>query len=386
MRRTTLLVALLTICASDGRDFREEIADFLTCNASPYLSILIRPSDLSLALKLRRSLAPSNVYANVEQLPLKSDWKPSGFHVVLVSNASSSPHNLAKNTTIKSFLYIFEDEGEWHKFTAQMMEANENFLLYTLHQVDHISFWHQIITVKNQKQVVINPLKFIHGSLCIREDYDLHGLEVESVALDWVPYLMHSKNCTPFEHCPSEGALMEKMGEIARRFNFTAVTIKEEKDDWGVMPQNGSSYDCNGIWTGAFGKVVTGQYPLSLSEWAFLRERADIVDYVHLSVDYRILVLSAEVAALDASLFVRPFNRSSWIAVVVCLTLFAAFLALLRTVLPFFRGSESFRMVATTSWFLFIGLNAYYGGALTMFFVGKVSPPFEDVRQVIRGE
>ena len=34
-------------------------------------------------------------------------------------------------------------------------------------------------------------------------------------------------------------------------------------------------------------------------------------------------------------------------------------------------------------WFLFVLLNAFYGGALTMFFVAELSIPFNSVRDVL---
>ena len=35
-------------------------------------------------------------------------------------------------------------------------------------------------------------------------------------------------------------------------------------------------------------------------------------------------------------------------------------------------------------WFLFVLLNAFYGGALTMFFVAEISIPFNTMRDVVK--
>ncbi len=43
----------------------------------------------------------------------------------------------------------------------------------------------------------------------------------------------------------------------------------------------------------------------------------------------------------------------------------------------------SYRVVIVSSWIFFILINAYYGGALTMFFSSAPSPPFSSVREAL---
>ncbi len=43
---------------------------------------------------------------------------------------------------------------------------------------------------------------------------------------------------------------------------------------------------------------------------------------------------------------------------------------------------ESHQIASTTGWIFFTLLNAYYGGALTMFFTSEVALPFDNVREV----
>ena len=44
-------------------------------------------------------------------------------------------------------------------------------------------------------------------------------------------------------------------------------------------------------------------------------------------------------------------------------------------------GSDSFKIIGLSSWGFFILINAFYGGALTMFFTSNPDPPFETLRQ-----
>lgn len=41
-------------------------------------------------------------------------------------------------------------------------------------------------------------------------------------------------------------------------------------------------------------------------------------------------------------------------------------------------------IASTTAWFFFLLLNAYYGGALTMFFTSEVSIPFNTIYDVMK--
>ena len=41
-----------------------------------------------------------------------------------------------------------------------------------------------------------------------------------------------------------------------------------------------------------------------------------------------------------------------------------------------------FQIASTAGWYFFTLLNAYYGGALTMFFTSEVALPFDNVREV----
>ncbi len=52
--------------------------------------------------------------------------------------------------------------------------------------------------------------------------------------------------------------------------------------------------------------------------------------------------------------------------------------------LSYFENTSAYMMSYTTAWYFFVLLNAFYGGALTMFFTSKVSIPFDTVRDVMR--
>ncbi len=52
--------------------------------------------------------------------------------------------------------------------------------------------------------------------------------------------------------------------------------------------------------------------------------------------------------------------------------------------LPYDVGVNGEMILSTTVWYFFVLLNAYYGGALTMFFTSTITIPFESVFDVLR--
>ena len=47
-------------------------------------------------------------------------------------------------------------------------------------------------------------------------------------------------------------------------------------------------------------------------------------------------------------------------------------------------SSDSVQISATSGWYFFVLLNAFYGGALTMFFASEAALPFDSIRGVMR--
>ena len=134
-----------------------------------------------------------------------------------------------------------------------------------------------------------------------------------------------------------------------------------------------------------FFQVINGKYPISLSGWVYSPERYVLLDFVHLFNDDLLLVLVPQLPRVDFYLFTRPFTQQSWkyIATMTCILVTVA-------AMSFFMGITSTEQttgnkllyIVTMSYF--VVLNAYYGGALTMFFTKSPSVPFETLRDVMR--
>ena len=96
-------------------------------------------------------------------------------------------------------------------------------------------------------------------------------------------------------------------------------------------------------------------------------------------------------SAIDTTLFVRPFTSAAWatiaaacVTLAVCLWyqphLFSGF-TLFSSKDADSSGSK--RIIVLSFWLLFVLLNAFYGGALTMFFSSPPSLPFSSLSEAL---
>ena len=49
-----------------------------------------------------------------------------------------------------------------------------------------------------------------------------------------------------------------------------------------------------------------------------------------------------------------------------------------------YANTSAFSIITTAGWFFFVLINAYYGGALTMFFVSEITLPFNTIRDALK--
>ena len=133
---------------------------------------------------------------------------------------------------------------------------------------------------------------------------------------------------------------------------------------------------------GALGRVASGQFPWSLSGWLHTLSRDPHFDFVPLSTDTPIWLLTPKKATVDMELFLRPFTALAWLGI---LGFCAAVWMIESLLLSFDMGSVSTRQILSiTAWSFFLLVNSFYGGALTMFFTTSDPIPFQTVQEVIQ--
>ena len=80
----------------------------------------------------------------------------------------------------------------------------------------------------------------------------------------------------------------------------------------------------------------------------------------------------------------RPFSGDAWVAITLVTGVVTLSIYISRIVTPSTRDADSNRVMALSIWMFFVVVNAYYGGAMTMFFANKISIDLETKRDVLQ--
>lgn len=142
-------------------------------------------------------------------------------------------------------------------------------------------------------------------------------------------------------------------------------------------------FNLTGQWEGVMGAVVTGKHPMSISGWAMYPQRSQILDWCPtLFYSSTLLAMKNQPSSFDFALYVRPFSRHSWFAILTSISIL--------TILMYAPincnkdgKSDCKSIVKITTWYLFLVLSAYYGGSLTSCFASKPDLPFSSKQDVI---
>ena len=112
-------------------------------------------------------------------------------------------------------------------------------------------------------------------------------------------------------------------------------------------------------------------------------------DFIHVLDDSKVLVAHGNIAEPDImGIFIRPFTNNAW-TVFFIIIIFLLFLTLsLRYMgnwnmeyIQFYQKAS--KLTIFLMWFIYMLIEIYYEGALTMFFTTKSKNPYEDIKDVI---
>ena len=277
---------------------------------------------------------------------------------------------------------MLTDDSTLEAIEAVWSELGLSSLFYVL---DTNLRFYSVWSLSHSK-VAINEVKFKPAtSLKVdRDHFDLMGAQLTSITLTWAPYSTVEDCNEAGKQCKKNFGLMIDVGKlIAELYNFSLKSYKDPDDDWGVRPKSGP-YNLSGVWGGVFGSVVNGLHTMSLSQWYYIYERNDLCDFVITTADYRHLALTPQPPEVDTGLFIRPFTDDSWLAILGMTLVIAFFIATPFFIVSQFSNTSSYMIASTSGWYFFVLVNAFYGGALTMFFSSEITIPFEGIRDVIR--
>ncbi|TRY80960.1 hypothetical protein TCAL_14039, partial [Tigriopus californicus] len=285
-----------------------------------------------------------------------------------MENIKAQLHDLKIQSSMIFVLGSLQETLECIRNNLNHYNASSFFYLGLGNSSSNVDYY-QVITFPLSNTQVLQKLELDANSK-ILEQYDLQGVEITSQSLDWHPYTIFEPNGTSYGH------LIDMTHHLARLFNFTLRSIKEPKNDWGLQSQYLKNI------TGVLGNVIQGKVDLSLSLWIWNLERSSVVDFSIVASDWEQLCFVPQMPKVDPTLFLRPFTTDSWIAVGLTFLIIVV-CALVPLTIQSFNQTHSFMIISTSGWYFFVLLNAFYGGALTMFFANEPSIPFSTVKDVV---
>ena len=86
---------------------------------------------------------------------------------------------------------------------------------------------------------------------------------------------------------------------------------------------------------------------------------------------------------LDFGLFLRPFQNECWYAISVILIIILVIIIGPYLLISYYEYTEGAKCAAFWSWIFFVLINAFYGGALTMFFASEPTLPFSSIEDIM---
>lgn len=318
-----MLVIILTCGFVQSDQIYNELAQFCSQNGLLYISLATTSSiDLKnegmqamIALEKQGLRARELSY---NELDLILDFNLDTFVLLAHKKLLQDPiqfrkylerigeHKIRKSVLVMTELMTQDEELSLKSLLDELM--NENAFFYMLYQVtDNPTAFKQVLSLKNNTKTLIQELQFDSQGKMI-EDFNLEGLQIVSYTLSWAPYFI-IENCNEFgQECEISGFLSDYMDALGRILNFTWTSHRPVDGSWGVRPISGP-YNKSGIWSGAMGEVVNGNFHISLSQWIWNIDRYGLLDFVSTSVNYQVLALTPQPPEVDTGLFIRPFRQ-----------------------------------------------------------------------------
>lgn len=377
MRMTLWVEIFCLIQLVNGHSITQEVANFCvkqSCNFITWTGLPHGMTQINSKLGIRTRVLPLENYELMENFDtwVVHDLGPNIPEILQIAQ---------KRRIQRSILVTPESQLDLVKKHAD--DLAQNAFIYLLTYENENYKWRQIITMNNSTMAIFNDIQFDELSGRMIENYNLQGYEIVVTSLSWAPYHSH-KNCNALgRRCENYGLLADLMNIWALDYNFTWDVYHDLNNDWGLNPKSGP-YNLSGEWSGVMGDVVSGKYPMSLNAWNWIIERNYFLDFVPVIKDNQVLAVVPSPPEVDPGLFIRPFRDDTWKGIGGMILL-----GILMGIVPwvfvrYYHSTTSFNLVVTSGWFFFVLINAYYGGALTMFFVSEITLPFNTIRDALK--
>ena len=394
---TSLFLLTLFIFKAKTMTLLKNVSLFCANNGHRYVTVTFLEENLMKkeGQNMMKFLQERNIYSriiekNSKYIEFEQDTQ------VLITNLQTTLNTIEMKKIMKSIENhkIKKSILLLHPTLNETMEAN---LVESIrNSIESDAYFHVIFNVAEEETVILRTIFLRNSSkvlmhrrildhyTTIAESYNmLEGLEIASITLPWAPYIIMKGCDKDGMQCKTDDFLTDMFDGIGRISNSTFTTHKQLDDNWGLQPVSGP-FNKSGIWDGVFGKVVNNQYPISINTWVYTIERNSLVDMASISNSRTCLVLIPQIKGLDSGLFIRPFRNDAWLALGgMFIILFVTYMIPYKFINHFGKTSAQ-KLMALIGWILFVLVNAWYSGALTMFFTSEITIPFESIYDVMK--
>ena len=269
---------------------------------------------------------------------------------------------------IKSALFVVE-QHYLDDLVYLIHQKKLSLNIYCLIHNESLLEFKELIALKSQTKVIIKNTD--------EKKVDLQGIHVSSITGDWKPFV-NIHNCDQFgKNCAIDGFSVDIMNTAAKFMNFTWSS--EISNDWGMSPKSGP-FNISGEWGGVMGNVILGNYDVSVNYWIMALQRMELMDHVRLYKSDPIAILFKPVSVdMDWKFYYRPFENNLWIGIVLIIVINGI------TYFTTYMNNSNCpkKIIGFSFWIFFTFAHAYYGGALTMFFITESEVPFKNLDDVI---
>ncbi|KAJ9577295.1 hypothetical protein L9F63_006134 [Diploptera punctata] len=241
----------------------------------------------------------------------------------------------------------------------------------------------------------------------VKRRSNFHGHTITATAMNYPPLMKMDKNNR------MTGGLFGMVWMILeKRLNFQTVYVEPEQKTWGAVLPNNTS-------TGIVGMLHSGKAEVAVFNMLMTTRRMEVMDFTIplLNPTYHIFIRKPEQITLEWDMYLAPFTRRLWCALVVLILIISSILPFIycvghyhgldRNSVNNFRIRDSLfiilaafcqqgvekdtpqfsscRVLYVTTYFTAVIILASYSATLVSFLtVGKIILPFTDLEDVLR--
>ena len=387
---STLLLTTSVITCSQSKTIYNEVATFCDQNGMRFLTISSFDGDADNTIS-KMFDATKNSKIRARYLPNSKIDSSMEFHLDDFLAISSGPEittgfesalESIKSRKVKKSLLLIPSQVDERQLMEKLQELKGNAFFYLVYLGNTKTIFKQVISLSDNHQTLVSDIDFDHFGF-IMEDYNLQGVHIVSNTISWAPFFV-VEDCNQLgQKCKSSGFYADYMDALGSTLNFTWESYKDPDENWGTTPTDGI-YNRSGTWGGVFGSIIHGKHHLSLSQWIWNYDRHGLLDFIATTTDSTAVVLTPSAPEIDIGLFIRPFRNDAWVGAFIVIAITLIGIMIPYAYLSYYEYTDGYKISTTSIWIFFLLVNAYYGGAMTMFFTTEVTIPFETMEDVLR--